>query len=275
MLFSVDPEKCQHDGLCVMACGRRLIHMEDPEALPLPIDGAKEMCIDCGHCVAACPTGALSLQTMSSDDCPEIQKDLHISFEQAEQLFRSRRSIRAYKDKPVSRDTLNRLIEIAGYAPSAHNDHPVHLTVIEGSAEVNRMSGLVIDWMRHTIQANPALAEMYQFSRIVEFWEMGKDPVCRNAPALVIAHADKNLAMANIDAVIALSHIELAVPPLGLGATWAGYVMAAINYYPPMAEALALPEGNSSHGALMIGYPKLKFTRIPLRKPPAVTWRTV
>ena len=97
MLISVDQEKCQHDGVCVMACGRGLINMPDPEALPVPIEGAEELCIDCGHCVAACPTGALSLQTMKPEDCPEIHKELHIDINQAEQLFRSRRSIRIYK----------------------------------------------------------------------------------------------------------------------------------------------------------------------------------
>ena len=273
MLFTVDPEKCKHDGICVIACGRRLIHMADPKALPLPIEGAEEVCIDCGHCVAACPTGALSHQTMKPEHCPEVQKELHINMDQAEQFFRSRRSHRAYKDKPVDRDTLNRLIEIAGYAPSAHNDHPVHLTVIEDPAEVKRLAGLVIDWMRYMIKENHTLAEMYQFNRIVVDWEMGKDPICRNAPHLIIAHADKEATMANIDCIIALSHIELAVLPLNLGTTWAGFVMAAINFYPPMTEALGLPVGHSSYGGLMLGYPKFKFARIPLRKPPAVIWR--
>ncbi len=27
MLFYVDPEKCNRDGICVEACGRRLIEM--------------------------------------------------------------------------------------------------------------------------------------------------------------------------------------------------------------------------------------------------------
>ncbi len=275
MLFSVDPEKCKHDGICVEACGRRLIHMADPEALPLPIEDAEEMCIDCGHCVAACPTGALSLQTMNPEECLEIQKELLITAEQAEQLFRSRRSHRTYKDKPVNRNILNRLIEIAGYAPSAHNYHPVHLTVIEDPAEVKRLAGLAIDWMRLMIKENPALAKTYQFAQIVKFWEMGRDPICRNAPHLVIAHANRDATMANIDCIIALSHIELAVLPLGLGATWAGFVMAAISFYPPMAEALGLPESHSPHGALMLGYPKFKFVRIPQRKPPSVIWRSV
>jgi nitroreductase len=129
--------------------------------------------------------------------------------------------------------------------------------------------------MRLTKKDNPELAETYQFDQIINFWNMGRDPICRNAPHLIIAHADKDATMANIDCIIALSHIELAVLPLDLGATWAGYVMAAIHFYPPLAEALGLPEGHTSHGVMMIGYPKIKFMRIPQRKPPAVTWRTV
>ncbi|MCK5615011.1 nitroreductase family protein [Candidatus Pacearchaeota archaeon] len=274
MLFSVDPEKCNCDGICVEACGRRIIEMEDQDAVPTPVAGAEELCIDCGHCVAVCPTGALSRDTMKPKDCPEIQKDLLISVEQAEQLFRSRRSIRNYKDKPIEREKLNKLMQIAGYAPSARNARPVHLLVIEDSTEVRRLTGLVIDWMRLTINHAPALAEAFHFDRLVGFWDSGKDPICRNAPHLIIAHALESAGMAHEDCILALAYMELATCPLGLGATWAGYVMAATSSYPPLTKAMNLPEGHKCFGVLMVGYPKFKFVRMPLRNPPAVTWRT-
>ena len=93
MLLLIDTEKCKRDGICVKACGRRIIEMKDQEAVPTPVAGAEELCVNCGHCVAACPTGALSLDTMKSEDCPDIRKNLMISVEQAEQFFHSRRSI--------------------------------------------------------------------------------------------------------------------------------------------------------------------------------------
>jgi nitroreductase len=210
---------------------------------------------------------------MSPEDCPKVREKLLIDLEQAEQFLRSRRSIRNYRDKPVERDKLNKLIQVSGYAPSAHNARPVHFLVIEDRVGVRRLSGLVVDWMRVTIKENPALAKRFHFKRAVAFWDGRKDPICHNAPHLIIAHAAENDRMAQVDCILALAYAELIALPLGLGATWAGYVMAATTSYPPLMEALDLPEGHKCFGVMMVGYPKIKFVRMPLRNPPAVVWR--
>ena len=271
MLFSVDREKCNRDKICVEACG--LIEMGKADLVPTLIADAEELCTNCGHCVAVCPTGALALRSMGPADCPQIKEELLIGLEQADQFLRSRRSIRNYKEKPVERDKLSKLIQASSYAPSAHNARPVHLLVIEDRKEVRRLSGLVVDWMRLTIKEAPALAKTVHFDRGVALWDEGKDPICHNAPHLIIAHAAESARLARVDCILALAYAELIAPPLGLGTTWAGYVMTATSFYPPLTEALNLPEGHKCFGVIMVGYPKLKFVRMPLRNPPAVEWR--
>jgi len=76
-----------------------------------------------------------------------------------------------------------------------------------------------------------------------------------------------------VDCILALAYAELMALPLGLGATWAGYMMIAAASYPPLLEAMNLPEGHKCFGVMMFGYPKLKFVRMPLRNPPVVEWR--
>ncbi|HUL20823.1 MAG TPA: 4Fe-4S binding protein, partial [Thermodesulfobacteriota bacterium] len=110
MHFHVDLERCNRDRICIEACGRRLIEMGEKDSVPTLIAGVEELCINCGHCVAVCPSGALALDTMGPRDCPEIKKELLIDLEEADQFLRSRRSIRNYKDTPVERDKLNKLI---------------------------------------------------------------------------------------------------------------------------------------------------------------------
>jgi nitroreductase len=124
-----------------------------------------------------------------------------------------------------------------------------------------------------TIKEDSALAKGLHLDWVVGLWDGGKDPICNNAPHLIIAHAAENSPMAQVDCILALAYAEFIALPLGLGTTWAGYVMAATIFYPPLTEALNLPKGQKCFGVIMVGYPKLKFVRMPLRNPPAVAWR--
>jgi hypothetical protein len=40
-----------------------------------------------------------------------------------------------------------------------------------------------------------------------------------------------------------------------------------------LQETLALPEEHQSFGAMMVGYPKFEYQRIPMRKEAQITWR--
>ncbi len=273
MAFHVDPEKCKRDGICVEACGFKLIEKGEAGSVPTLIPGSEALCVHCDHCVAVCPTGALSQPAMGPEDCTKIREELLINPEQAEQFLRSRRSIRSYTGEPVERHKLNKLIQVSGYAPSARNARPVRFLVVEDKAEVRRLSGLVVDWLRITIERAPALAQKSYFGRVVALWDGKRDPICHNAPHVIFAHADENTRLAQVDCILALAYVELMAAPLGLGTTWAGFMMGAMTSYPPLMETVVLPKGHKCFGAMMVGYPKLKFMRMPPRNPPATTWR--
>ena len=92
---------------------------------PEPVQGAEDLCIRCGHCVAACPKAALALDTLAPEECLPINNDFLLNPDQAEHFLHYRRSIRDYKDKAVDRETLSELIRVASHAPSGHNSQPV------------------------------------------------------------------------------------------------------------------------------------------------------
>jgi ferredoxin len=158
-LFDINAEKCNRDGICVKACPTAVIELSSEDQMPVPVNDFEEYCLACGHCVAVCPTGAFSLDWLSTGDCPSISKELILSQDQAEQFLRFRRSIRNFKDKPVEREKLEKLLEMACYAPSARNNQAWHWTVVENPADANKMAGMVIDWMRTIIKEYPAQAE--------------------------------------------------------------------------------------------------------------------
>jgi nitroreductase/NAD-dependent dihydropyrimidine dehydrogenase PreA subunit len=269
----VNGDKCNSCGLCALECPAVIIEVPDPEALPFWTNGGEERCINCGHCVSVCPLAAISLDTMSPQECAPVEKKLLPSSEQVELLLKSRRSIRVYRQKPVSREILTKLIDIARYAASGHNSQPLQWLVIEDSKEVKRFAGMVADWMRIAIKEMPQLADSLHLDLIVADWEQGNDRIMRSAPHAIVVHAPANNVMAPGAAPVALTYLELTAYSLGLGACWAGFFQLCAAFYAPMMEALQLPEGHKSLGAMMVGYPKHRFSRIPLRNEPVITWR--
>ncbi len=272
-LFYVDQEKCLRDGLCVAECPAKIIESIGEKGFPTPVAGAERYCIDCGHCVAVCPVEALTLQTMSPQDCRPIQRELLLTPEQCEHFLRSRRSIRNYKDKRAPRELLQRLIETARYAPTSHNSQPVHWQVIEDPAEGRRLGGLVAEWMRSLLARNAEFAVSMHMDKVVAAWDKGIDRILRGAPHLAVAHGLSTLSASQSSCIIALAYLELAAPSLGLGTCWAGYFTAAATFYPPLQEALALPKNHLTYGAVMIGYPQYRYQRMPPRRKPEISWR--
>jgi nitroreductase/NAD-dependent dihydropyrimidine dehydrogenase PreA subunit len=270
--FEVDLEKCNRDGLCVEECPARIIRLESKDEGPVPAEDFTSLCIRCGHCVAVCPTDAFALNWLSPDQCAPIVRDLQPSREQAEQFLRSRRSIRTFKAKPVERAKLEKLLEMACNAPSAKNNQPWHWTVVEHPDEVRRLAGLVIDYMRGFIAEKPKLAALLSYPRVVAAWDMGLERICRGAPHVIVAHADKNWGFGAEDTALALGYLELYAPVLGLGSCWAGYFYSAVNAHPPLFEALKLPAKHKACGAVMVGYPTFRYRRLAPRKPARVTW---
>jgi len=270
--INVDQKQCRHDGICTAICPMSIIEMKEG-SVPQLVAGLEDLCIACGHCVAVCPHGALSLNEMSVTDCPPVREDLALDSEQAAQFFRSRRSIRTYQEKAVEREKLAQLIDLAHYAPTATNSQQVQWLVVNSRELLHAMVEMVIDMLRTMIDTKHPLAEAYRLERSVAAWEAGKDPVLRGAPALIIAHAPKSYALNKVDSTIALTFLDLAAPTVGLGSCWAGFFMMAAAQDHRLQELLALPEGNVCCGALMIGYPKYAYHRLPTRKEAAVIWR--
>jgi len=272
-LFVVDEEKCKRDGICVAVCPMGIIEIKDQGAVPNPTEDADKLCINCGHCVAVCPHGALSLDTMPVEQCPPVRKEWQLGPEQVEHFLRARRSIRNYKEQGVAREVIAQLIDIARYAPSGHNLQPVHWLVIYQAEEVQRLAGLVVDWMRFMVKAQPELARALHMEGIIAFWEGGGDLICRGAPHVIVAHGAKDDRTAPVACTIALTYLELAAPSFGVGACWAGYFNAAAGLWPPLQGALGLPDGRICLGAMMIGHPQYHYHRLPLRNEPHIMWR--
>ncbi len=272
-LLKVDETRCKRDGICVSECPSTIIRLQGGEGFPTVAPEDEQACVLCGHCVAVCPHGALTHSQIALENCPPIKKDLLIQQEQVVQFLRSRRSVRQFRNKPVEKDKIQRLIETARYAPTSGNSQLIQWLVFTDKNHIKQLFRLTLDYLRDLLRHTPRSALPPYLPKVVSACEAGHDGVLRDAPVVIVASAPKKALFGMVDLVIAMSYLDLAAPSMDLGTCWAGLLQRGLLGWPPLREAVGLPAGNTSHFPIMVGYPKNNYYRLPERKPPNIDWR--
>jgi len=185
-------------------------------------------------------------------------------------LIKSRRSIRRYTPEPVDRPTIERLLEAACWAPSAHNRQPWRFAVLTAAADKERLAqtmGQRLHADRTADGDDPADIEQdvaRSYARLT------------GAPVLIIVC----LSMADMDTypdadraanerVMAVQSVAMAAQNLllqahaeGLGACW----LCAPLFVPQLVrDTLNLPPDWEPQGLIALGHPA--ETRIRGRHP--------
>jgi len=108
-----------------------------------------------------------------------------------EEVLEKRRSIRRYKDTPVPKEKILKILEAARVAPSAGHRQPWHFVVVEDKETIKKLAK--------------------------SGWAAG-------APAMIVGLADQEASpnWCINDLGIALEHVVLAATNLGLGTCWMG-----------------------------------------------------
>ena len=244
----------------------------DSEVNSVPEITPGAICLECGHCVAVCPHGALDHEHIPIEDSPVIREDLRISEQQAMQFLRSRRSIRRFLDKPVEKEKIQKLINGARYAPTAGNSQMVEWFVLSDKGRIREIAALTIDFIRQMTKDPRAIAERPYLPMIVAVWDAGIDSVLRGAPAVVVASAPKEAMNGMVDLTLALSYLDLLAPVMGLGTCWAGLLQGAMLSSPAIKRAVGIPESHPHHYPLMLGYPDMRYYRLPERRTPKIVF---
>lgn len=255
-------------------------------------EAMEEYCIECGKCVAICPVNAIKLKVQKEEVLDDIPTKEEIpSFDSLSKLFKVRRSRRQFKGKPIPKEILEKILNVAGrYSPTAHNQENVHFTIVQDREILKELSdectiqvtNLVKTFEdpqgRKTLEATfpPAVIKNIEevlpsFKRALKRIKLGIEVWRRNAEIIII-HCPKDALTPIENCSLAACHIMLAAETLGLGTCSLGYITAFFNQFRSVGKIVKLPLKHIAGYTLAIGYPKARYYRIPERKPLKAKW---
>ena len=156
------------------------------------------------------------------------------------EVMMSRRSIRAYKDSTISRETLNDILKCGINAPNGKNLQSYEIRVIDSPELIDSITAAVV-------KDNPKIGEREGFKNIFV-----------NAPCVVCIAYDKNYDMAQIDCGLLGENIILSAWSRGIGSCCLGSSARWILDSPsakPYLDRMAFSEGYELLYCIALGYP--------------------
>lgn len=271
-LVEIDSTKCVACGLCVSICPARSIRQEGKKPPEFARDGR---CIRCGHCVSICPTGALGHTEMQSENFKTIEPAW--TPELIETFLCSKRSVRHFTDKPVAKETLEKLLEVAAQAPSDANQQDRSFMVLTDRSLIDGYEAAVVEHYREhqnkllASGVDPMFWELLYIRPLLARFDAGEHPIFRGAPAVICAYARKDNNFGWYNCAIAMDYLMLMAHSMGLESCIIGFSFnpAEIGH-----RFLGLSDEHQLHSVVALGYPKYRFRRTVQRRPAAVIWRS-
>lgn len=278
--ITIDAEKCNGCGLCVDVCKDFSIIMKDGKAVvsDKPVFG----CIACGHCMAICPKGAIKIEgrfTSPDDLFLLTDKAEMASYDALLKLFRKRRSIREFKDKPVEQELIDKIITAASTAPMGIPPSDVNILVLNSKEKAFQFSKdyceylVTLKWMVTPIGLffmrlfyGKENGEMFRdfIKPLIDvysgYMKKGENMVTYDAPLALYFYGSPYTDPA--DPLIAATYAMTAAESLGLGTCMLGGI------HPFIQSGGAAKKFREKYGIrfksreglfLIIGYPRVKY----------------
>lgn len=274
-------DKCKKCGTCVQICPLAVFELKDKTSNTEVIRA--DLCIACGQCVSLCLQSAINHTEFPPEKIISLLPETVPGYEQTLELFRGRRSVRAYRDKLVEKEIIEKIIDGAYLAPSAENYQSTEFVVIQDKELLKKIAEITTEFVtglinkRKSNEESTLLVEKEKHSLKSMEWLIqkqmdGRDMFLFNAPTLLVFHSITDVSFPEISVNLMLQNAALISHSLGMGGFYAGYVLACMQSNKQIYHLLNIPENNMIYGALTIGYPKFKYKRWIIRKKPTIMW---
>lgn len=249
--LKIDDELCTACKLCQQVCIRDniIVHEFAVET--------ENNCFECGHCMAVCKAGAITLKSFEGREDRIVEYDsreIPVGYDDLLQFLKQRRSIRWFKNKKIDGETFAKLFEGAYYSPSAQNAQDVEFVVLD--EKLDEFMHLVYDIIK--VQED-------EFFRIKEFGDYLSDSSSKEFHPLLWGGKQLILTFSTdkTSAVIANTRMELLAYSLGLGGFYSLFILKAdeIDHEKLMGFFPGIDSSKHMYSSFIIGYPKVRFRR--------------
>lgn len=263
--FFVDQDKCVGCGMCVKVCPGGILRLG--EANTAEMEEFSEYgwngCWKCEHCLAVCPTGAVSVFGHRPEDSltPVNTKE---AAPMLDGLIANRHSCRRYQNRNVAPEVIDDMIHRLANAPNGGNKQQVEFTLIDDKEKMERFRQTV---RKETERLAGQGIYPEGFDRAsyedMKRWEgtVRPDMLFCGAPHLLIPHAPAGQGEPVQDVLIAGTYFELLCASRGLGAVMLTFPLGDLNRMPEIKAMLEIP-GDHYVGMLIgFGYPEIRYAR--------------
>lgn len=192
-----------------------------------------------------------------------------------------RRSTRWFKDKPVDREQLDRIVATASTAPMGLPPHGTGVLILDRREDLDRLyqgirdlygtvRGMLSNPAGRVIMRVKAGAERYrsltghvgEVLALADLWHAeGRDRYTYSAPVVMLVHADTAGVGFRDDAFIIATYAMLAAHAEGLGCTMLSLVPPGVDRSKELRAWLEIPDDHAVCVALVMGHPKVRPKR--------------
>ena len=267
--FSVDKTKCIRCGRCINVCSGMVIEFGSdgyPEMKEFERYGWRD-CWRCEHCLAVCPTGAVSIFGKKPENSlppPPAEMGSYM-----EQMVVNRRSCRRYLDRNVDPEIISRIIRAMAAAPTGGNSCGVEYTVIDDKDRVRQIWELAYQKMDADAKKHIFTSSFddFYYSKMKQSEKTVRkdDLLFCGAPHLFIAHqkcTGKWAEDTKINCNIATTYFELLANAFGLGTVIMSYPSDVLQELAPEArKLLGIPSDHYMKLLVGFGYPEIPYAR--------------
>ncbi len=275
-------EKCSECMLCVRDCVMGVWRNVGGKSRVVDID----LCNRCSHCIAVCPCDAIIHDGLKKEEITPVNRK-NLNPDVYRDIITSRRSIRQFKNEPVPREIIEKILDVSRYAPTASNSQDIGYIIMTDKHLIEKTAGGIFGLASRLFNKTKnrigrLLLDLTGLSqnrylRVMSYVQeqsaqTGRDFILHNAPVLILIHAPKNKPFTCDDCNIAAATIINYAHTLGLGTCFLGLLTLVLRWRGKIRRELHVPRGRRVYAALAMGYPAYRFTNTVSRKKPEVDW---